>query len=138
MADDNTVAVPIKHEYDIVTARLQGRKMAAEIGFSNSEAVTIATAISELARNIVDYAGEGEIILSFIQNHDLRGIAVTARDCGPGIADISLAMQDGYSTGMGLGLGLPGTRRLMDDFAIESEIGKGTAVTVKKWGKRSK
>jgi serine/threonine-protein kinase RsbT len=93
----------------------------------------VATAISELARNIVRYAVRGEIILRLVQNNGKRGIEVVAADDGPGIADIGLAMQDGYSTSGGLGLGLPGTRRLMDDFEITSDFGKGTTVTVRRW-----
>jgi serine/threonine-protein kinase RsbT len=93
----------------------------------------VATAISELARNIVRYAVRGEIILRLVQNDGKKGIEVVANDDGPGIPDVGLAMQDGYSTSGGLGLGLPGTRRLMDDFEITSDFGKGTTVTVRRW-----
>lgn len=93
----------------------------------------MATAISELARNIVRYAVRGEIILRLVQNDGKKGIEVVANDDGPGIPDVGLAMQDGYSTSGGLGLGLPGTRRLMDDFEITSDFGKGTTVTVRRW-----
>ena len=92
----------------------------------------IATAISELARNIVQYAQRGEIILSVVEG-SRRGIQIVARDQGPGIPDLELAMRDGYSTGGSLGLGLPGARRLMDEFAIDSEVGKGTTVSMRKW-----
>ncbi len=130
---ENEISVPIRLESDIVIARQKGRMMATHLGFSSSELTTIATAISELARNIVDYAGIGEIKLSLVHQKGKKGITVIARDAGPGIGDIAKAMQDGYSTGIGLGLGLPGTRRLMDDFDIVSEVGKGTTVTVIKW-----
>lgn len=93
----------------------------------------VATAISELARNIVRYAVRGEITLRLVQNNGKKGIEVVASDDGPGIPDVGLAMQDGYSTSGGLGLGLPGTRRLMDDFEITSDFGKGTVVTVRRW-----
>ena len=92
----------------------------------------IATAISELARNIVQYARQGEIVLSAVEG-SRRGIQIVARDHGPGISDLELAMRDGYSTGGSLGLGLPGARRLMDEFAIDSEVGKGTTISMKKW-----
>ncbi len=107
--------------------------MAARLGFSNTELTLIATAISEITRNIVEYAKCGELCLSIAQQGDKRGIVVIATDKGPGIPNIKLAMQDGYSTGHSLGLGLPGAKRLMDEFEIVSEVGKGTKVTMKKW-----
>jgi serine/threonine-protein kinase RsbT len=125
--------VPIQVDIDIVTARQQGRALALQIGFVGSELTVIATAISELGRNILSYAGKGVIILRATHSGGRRGIVVIAQDEGPGIADIELAMQDGYSTSKSLGLGLPGTRRLMDEFEIVSAVGKGTTVTVKKW-----
>jgi serine/threonine-protein kinase RsbT len=127
--------VLIHNEADIVTARQTGRSMAAEIGFSGVDLTLIATAISEITRNIVKYAGRGEISFWVDDNAGARGLVVRASDEGPGIPDLKLAMQDGYSTKGGLGLGLPGARRLMDDFAIESEPGKGTVVTLKKWAR---
>lgn len=129
------IIVHIRLESAIVDARQKGRELASQLGFSSSELTTIATAISELARNIVDYAGNGEIKLNLTQQDGKQGIVIVARDNGPGIPDIDRAMQDGYSTGGSLGLGLPGTRRLMDDFEIVSEVGKGTMITVKKWRK---
>jgi serine/threonine-protein kinase RsbT len=129
--------VPINTDADIVTARQHGRTLAAQVGFSGSDLTLIATAISELARNIIDYARRGEIILSDVRQNERRGIAVVARDDGPGIPDIEKAMQDGFSTGKGLGLGLPGARRLMDEFEIDSALGKGTTVRTKKWVKQS-
>jgi serine/threonine-protein kinase RsbT len=127
------IRIAIRSGADIVTARLEGRQLAAQAGFSGGDSTAIATAISELARNIVEYAGNGEIILALVQDGYKRGFRVEARDHGPGIPDIELAMQDGYSTGGGLGLGLPGTRRLMDEFAIDSRVGEATIVIATKW-----
>jgi serine/threonine-protein kinase RsbT len=118
-----------------LTARQQGRELAARTGFGAGDQTVIAAAISEVARNIVRYAVRGEIVLRPI-NHGLRrGLLVVARDQGPGIPDLVLAMQDGYSTGNGFGVGLPGTRRLMDEFEITSEPGRGTTVTMRKWAR---
>ena len=123
----------INSDQDIVTARQKGRALAIELGFSTGDATLIATSISELARNIVSYARRGEIILKAIQGSSRRDISIIASDSGPGIRDIRQAMRDGFSTSGSLGLGLPGVRRLMDDFEIASEPGRGTMVTVKKW-----
>ena len=120
-------------DVDIVTARQKGRELAAQCGLSSTDLAVVATAISELARNIVRYAVRGEVILRRVDNGPKRGIEVVATDDGPGISDVPLALQDGYSTSGGLGLGLPGVRRLMDEFDIVSRFGKGTTVTVKKW-----
>lgn len=125
--------VPIRSDRDILAARQKGRAMASEMGFTSGNLTLIATAISELARNIVLYARRGEIVLSRIDEDGRQGIAVTALDEGPGIPDIALAMQSGYSTSGSLGLGLPGVRRLMDEFGIDSTPGRGTVVTAKKW-----
>lgn len=125
--------VPIASAADIVTARQQGRELASKIGFSGSELTVIATAISELARNILEYAKGGEIVLAFAQKGSRVGIKIVARDKGPGIPHITRALLDGYSTGKGLGLGLPGVRRLMDELDIASEVGRGTTVTAHKW-----
>lgn len=127
------VVFAILHEADIVLARQRGRALAGEIGLTSSESALVATAISELARNILVYATSGEIVITRVVRAERHGIEVIAQDCGPGIPDIDLAMRDGYSTARSLGLGLPGARRLMDDFAIESEVGKGTVITVRKW-----
>jgi len=107
--------------------------MASELGFSPGDATLIATAISELARNIVSYARKGQITLKMVNSLNRQGILVVAADDGPGIADIRQALRDGFSTSGSLGLGLPGVRRLMDEFEINSEPGRGTIVTVKKW-----
>jgi len=127
------IHVPINSDSDIVTARQQGRALAKQAGFGDTDLTVISTAISEVARNIVEHAISGEIILSITNNGGNPGLIVIARDDGPGIANISLAMQDGFSSGKGLGLGLPGTRRLMDEFEITSEPGSGTTVVMKKW-----
>ena len=118
---------------DIVSARQKGRELASQCGFPTTDLAVIATAISELARNIVRYAVHGEVVLRVLEANGKRGIEVMATDDGPGIADVALAMQDGYSTSGGLGLGLPGTRRLMDEFEVKSDFGKGTKVTVRRW-----
>jgi len=126
--------VPIKHEADIVTARQQGRALASQLGFSSIEQTLIATAISEVARNIIVYARSGEIILKTVQRNGSKpGIVIVAHDEGPGIPDVALAMRNGYSTTNSLGLGLPGAKRMMDEFEIVSEVGKGTTITMKKW-----
>lgn len=127
------IRVPINHEGDIIAARQAGRELARDAGFSGSDLTIIATAISELARNILVYARRGEVVLDLVRNDGRRGIAVVAQDEGPGIPDIERAMCDGYSTGNSLGLGLPGAKRLMDEFDIVSAVGKGTTVTMKKW-----
>ncbi|HKX11375.1 MAG TPA: anti-sigma regulatory factor [Stellaceae bacterium] len=125
--------VPIRADADVLLARQKARELAKSLRFSASELTLIATAISEVARNIVAYAKQGEILLRLVTQGRRRGIRVVAQDQGPGIADISRAMQDGYSTSSSLGLGLPGSRRLMDEFDIVSELGKGTRITMTKW-----
>ena len=127
------VRVTVGADVDIVAARQKGRTLAAQCGLSSTDLAVVATAISELARNIVRYAVRGEIILRRVDNGSKRGVEVVATDDGPGISDVPLALQDGYSTSGGLGLGLPGVRRLMDEFDIVSKFGKGTTVTVRKW-----
>lgn len=127
------VRVPVSSDADVVTAREKGRELSAELGFSSIDLTLIVTAISEVARNILLYAKEGEILLKLDSCNGQPGIMVVARDEGPGIPDLELAMRDSYSTGNGLGLGLPGARRLMDEFEIESEVAKGTTVVMKKW-----
>lgn len=127
------VRVAIGSAADVVAARQEGRTLAACLGFDGSDLTVIATAISELARNILEYAQVGEILLSPVAQGGRSGIGIVARDEGHGISDIARAMQDGYSTSRGLGLGLPGVKRLMDEFSIVSEVDKGTTVTVRKW-----
>lgn len=125
--------VPIASDADVVAARQLGRELAAEAGFSGGDQTVIAAAISEIARNILNYAQVGEVMVHSTHDGDRHGIIVVARDKGPGIADITLALQDGYTTSGGLGLGLPGSRRLMDEFTVVSSLGNGTLVTMKKW-----
>ncbi len=131
MADD--IRINIDSDVDMVPARQEGRELAGRLGFSRTDATLIATAISEIARNIIVHVGSGEIVLSSVFEEGRAGIVVIARDSGPGIADIAAAMQDGHGAEGGMGLGLPGSRRLMDEFHIDSEIGVGTTVTMKKW-----
>jgi serine/threonine-protein kinase RsbT len=125
--------IPVQSEEDIVVARQEGRKFTSELGFNATESTHVVTAISELARNIFLYAGAGEIVLTGVFEGPKRGVAVLARDDGPGIDDIRQAMQDGYSTSRGLGLGLGGARRLMDEFELTSKPGEGTTVAAVKW-----
>ncbi|MGH9534230.1 MAG: anti-sigma regulatory factor [Terriglobales bacterium] len=127
--------VRVHSDADVVIARQRGREIASLLGFSASDLALIATAISELARNIVLYAGSGEIEIGPVEQKDRRGILIVARDQGPGIANIAQAMRDGFSTSGGLGLGLPGVKRLMDDFEIQSRPGRGTTVTVRRWSR---
>ncbi|HSF15242.1 MAG TPA: anti-sigma regulatory factor [Vicinamibacteria bacterium] len=131
--NNNTTRIRVTSELDIVRAREKGRTLAAELGFSSVDLTAVATAISELARNIVIYAHLGDIVLQPLNSGNRCGLLVVASDEGPGIADVSRALQDGYSSSGSLGLGLPGTRRLMDEFEIFSQVGKGTRVTIKKW-----
>jgi serine/threonine-protein kinase RsbT len=131
---DDEIEVPIQSDQDIVTARQKGRGLAAALNFSSGGATLVALAISELARNIVVYAKKGQIRLKAINGGPARkGIQVVAHDEGPGIVDVDQALRDGFSTSGGLGIGLPGVRRLMDEFRIESKPNQGTTVTVTKW-----
>ena len=125
--------MPINSDLDLVRAREKGRVLAGQLGFVQSDLTLVATAISELARNIVRYARRGEIVLRQAEDGGIPGIVIIARDEGPGIPDVNRAMEQGYSTSGGLGLGLPGVRRIMDKFEIVSEVGKGTVVTAVKW-----
>ena len=130
---DGEIQVAINSDQDIILARQKGRALAAEIGFTASDATLIATAISELARNIVSYARSGQITLQILNGSDRRGLSIVASDCGPGLPDVHQALRDGFSTSGSLGMGLPGVRRLMDEFDIASQLGQGTTVSVKKW-----
>lgn len=131
--DDGVVRVPVARDADVVTARQQGREVAARAGFSTSDQTLIATAISEISRNIVKFAERGEVTISLVTDEGRRGVRVEARDVGPGIPDIEAALRDGFSTYHGLGLGLPGAKRLMDRFHLSSVAGEGTTVTMEKW-----
>jgi serine/threonine-protein kinase RsbT len=125
--------VPLACDDDIVHARRAARALATTLGFALGEVTLITTAISELARNILRYAGEGEMLVGALHEGERGGIVVVARDRGPGIAEIERALEVGWSTSGGLGLGLPGVRRLVDDFEIESQVGVGTTVTIRRW-----
>ena len=132
-SSSEAVRMPVERDADIVRARQRGREVAVEAGFPPTEATLIATAISEIARNIVKFARRGEITVTVVDDAGTVGLTVVANDAGPGIADVELALSEGHTTYGGLGLGLPGTRRLMDEFEITSEMGRGTTVTMTKW-----
>ena len=118
---------------DIVTARERGRALAGALGFSGSDLTIVATVISELARNIIEYANMGEIVLEAVQRNGRPGVGIQAVDQGPGIEDITRALSVGSPSGSGLGLGLSGVRRMVDEFEVASQPGRGTTVTVRKW-----
>ena len=130
---DGEIRVAIAADADLVVARAEGRALAQRLGFSRPDPTLIATAISELARNIVMHVGHGEITMRPLYEDRRYCMLVVVRDEGQGIPDVEAALRDGYASRGGLGLGLPGARRLMDEFAIESELGRGTTVTMKKW-----
>lgn len=131
MAKEERVA--IRSADDIITARQKGRAFALELGFDGADVTLIAAAISEISRNIVEYAKCGEIVFRRLNRGTKHGLCVVATDQGPGILDVARAMEFGYSSRRGLGVGLPGAKRLMDEFEIESKVGVGTTVTMKKW-----
>ena len=134
MADDHESVIPIESDADVVTARQHARAMASGLELTSTDQTLLATAISEVARNITTYAKRGEVLLAVIRdNAGRRGIRVIARDDGPGIENVEQALQDGYTSGGGLGLGLPGARRLVHEFHIETAPGRGTTVTLVMW-----
>jgi serine/threonine-protein kinase RsbT len=135
LAPEGETRIAIESAADVVIARQRARELAAELDLTTTDQTLLATAISEVARNITTYAKRGEVILSVVRDGDREGIRVVARDEGPGIENVERALQDGYTSGTGLGLGLPGARRLVDDFAIESAPAKGTTVTLVKWSR---
>jgi serine/threonine-protein kinase RsbT len=128
--------VEIAADSDLVTARAEGRAVADRLGFSKTDATLIATAISEVARNIVMHAGRGVLTVSSAYDPHRSAVVVVARDAGPGIPDVEAALRQGYGSAGGLGMGLPGTRRIMDELEIETDVGKGTTVTMRKWRER--
>ncbi len=130
---DGEIRVPITSDEDLVPARAEGRALALALGFSRTDATLIATAISEVARNIVVHVGCGEMLMRPVHEDERYGIVVIARDEGPGIRNVEAALGHGYTGRGGLGLGLPGARRLMDEFHIDSNSGSGTTVTMTKW-----
>lgn len=127
--------VEIYTEWDIVAARQLGRNVAKEVGFGTVDQARITTAISELARNIYLYAGKGKIEIIRVYKGDIQGISIIASDEGPGIADVRKVMDDGYTTSGGLGAGMPGVKRLMDEFDITTKSGEGTTITTIKWAR---
>jgi serine/threonine-protein kinase RsbT len=129
------IRVAIRTDADVVKARQEARALGQSLGFSSTDLTLLATAISEVARNITTYAGEGELSLRALNDGARQGIEVLAVDHGPGIDDVEQAMQDGFTTGNGLGLGLPGTRRLVDDFELSTTPGAGTTVRLVKWNR---
>jgi serine/threonine-protein kinase RsbT len=130
---EGDIVVNIQNSDDIVAARKAGHQLALDLGFSLTDVTMIATAISEIARNITSYAGRGVVRVTVADREGRKALLVRAEDYGPGIADIDRAMEDGYSTGRGLGLGLPGARRLMDRLVVDSTLGRGTVVEMWKW-----
>lgn len=131
---DDEVRVRIGSDADIVSARQAARELAERLEFSSTDLTILATAVSEVARNILRFAGAGEVAVELL-SEKRRGVRVTAMDNGPGIRDVGQAMTDGFSTNNSLGLGLPGAKRLMDEFSIESRPGQGTTVIMTKWRK---
>lgn len=130
-----SIRVPIREEPDVAVARVRARELALAQGFPDAAREALATAVTEVARNIVVHAGEGDVLLEVVEERGRRGIVVVASDANPGIADVEDAMTDGWSSSRGLGLGLPSARRLMDEFAIASALGAGTTVTMTKWAR---
>jgi serine/threonine-protein kinase RsbT len=133
VAPEQAERIAIASDADVVTARQRARALAVGLEMASTDQTLLATAISEIARNITAYAERGEILIDVIHDGSRRGIRVVAVDDGPGIADVEMALSDGYSTGSGLGLGLPGARRLVDEFDIQTAPGEGTRVTLVMW-----
>jgi serine/threonine-protein kinase RsbT len=134
LAPDQAERIAIESDADVVTARQRARALAVGLDMPSTDQTLLATAISEIARNITTYAVRGEVLLDLVRDDNgRRGIRVVAVDQGPGIEDLERALTDGYTTGGGLGLGLPGARRLVDDFDIQTTPGEGTRVTLVKW-----
>jgi len=133
LAPEQAERIAIESDADVVTARQRARALAVGLEMPSTDQTLLATAISEIARNITAYAVRGEVLLDVVQDGARRGVRVVAQDEGPGIEDLEKALTDGYTTGGGLGLGLPGARRLVDDFDIQTAPGQGTRVTLVKW-----
>ncbi len=138
MAPEAAERIAIESDGDVVTARQRARALAIELEMASTDQTLLATAISEIARNITTYAERGEVMIDVVRDsRGRRGVRVVARDDGPGIENLERALTDGYTTGGGLGLGLPGARRLVDDFDIQTAPGEGTTVTLIKWAERA-
>lgn len=135
MAMTTTVGdiLPLKVESDIVVTRQTMRRITVELGFGLIDQTKFVTAASELARNTIEHGGGGEVLIERLQDGMRRGLRATFIDNGPGIADLKLALTDGYTTGKGMGLGLGGSRRLVNDFDITSIVGQGTRVAIARW-----
>jgi serine/threonine-protein kinase RsbT len=133
LAPDQAERIAIESDADVVTARQRARALAVRLEMPTTDQTLLATAISEIARNITAYAQRGEVLIDVIHDGGRRGIRVVAVDDGPGIDDVEKALTDGFTTGGGLGLGLPGARRLVDEFHIQTAPGEGTRVTLVKW-----
>lgn len=133
MSISSEISIPIRSDIDVVLACHKGRNLATQAGFLTNEQVIIVISISEVAYNILKYAHCGQVHLRLFRRAGRSGLEIVAHDEGPGIVDVEQALQDGYSTGNGLGLGLPGAKRLMDEFKIVSAVGRGTTVTMIKW-----
>ena len=129
----DTQLIEVTGEKDIVTARSVARAMASQLGFGAIDQSRIATAVSELTRNIVRYATDSQGRVALRETEDRPGIEIVVSDDGPGIEDINVVLQDGYTSGGGMGLGLPGTKRLMDEMTIDSALGSGTTIVIRKW-----
>jgi serine/threonine-protein kinase RsbT len=127
------ICIPIESDADTVIARQAGRDVALRLGFTRTDATFVATAISEIARNITVHAGAGEVIVREINEDGRSGLAVIAQDHGPGIADVAAVMRQDYRSNVGLGMGIWGAMRLMDEVDITARLGGGTIVTMKKW-----
>jgi serine/threonine-protein kinase RsbT len=129
------IIIPLAIEEDIVTARQNARDVAKRLGFGMVDQSRIATAVSELARNVIRYATDsrGTVAVRSIRLRDQVGVEIVVSDDGPGIADIQQVLQPGFTSGRGLGIGLPGTRRLMDEMVVDSALGRGTTITIRKW-----
>lgn len=130
---DEAIVLPLKNDEDVVRLRKKVRDDLVAIGFSLIEQTKMITAASELARNTLRYGGGGEARFAYLSDSGRRGLELSFVDQGPGIENIELALTDGYTTGGGLGLGLSGAKRLADHFELETEVGKGTTVTIAKW-----
>jgi serine/threonine-protein kinase RsbT len=138
LADDPAERIAIESDADVVTARQRARALAVGLDMPSTDQTLLATAISEIARNITTYANRGEVLIDIVRDaRGRRGVRVVARDEGPGIENVERALTDGYTTGGGLGLGLPGARRLVDEFEIQTAPGEGTTVTLIKWAQRA-
>ena len=132
-ASHELIALPVRSEDDVLVVRQRTRKLAALCGFDLHEQTRLATAVTAIARNALDYGGGGSVRLDLLQNDTKRGLRLVFEDEGPGIADVDLALRDGYTTGNGMGLGLGGSRRLVQEFDVDSRPGEGTRVTIVRW-----